>query len=199
MGEIVGANLPDRRFCASHRWWTREYLTRSLSAGFIPHEDGNGRRYRCPVHRSGQARRPVAASDRKTSLLAWLSVSAAEASRLPSAENTRRLMARTWSLQHGDGRTGPKVPEPDDPDLVAAGERPAVGAHGQGPHVSLVAVQRGDLTTPRVSRGHARRSHAGRPRPGLIPGRARYLEHVRSARSRSRHWPGEAAPREDAG
>ena len=49
-------------------------------------------------------------------------------------------------LQHADGGAGSKVPEPDRPDLVAAGERPAVGAHGQGPDVSFVAVQRGDLT-----------------------------------------------------
>ncbi len=90
--------------------------------------------------------RPVADSHTKTSLWEWLSVSAAEASRLPSAENTRRLIERRVPLQRADGGTGSKVPEPDRPDLVAAGERPAVGAHGQGPHVSLVAVQRGDLT-----------------------------------------------------
>ena len=73
-------------------------------------------------------------------------MSAAEASRLPSAENTRRLIERACPFKHADGGTGSKVPKPDHPDLVAAGERPAVGAHGQDPHVSLVAVQRGDLT-----------------------------------------------------
>ncbi len=48
------------------------------------------------------------------------------------------------ALQLGDGGVGPEVPEPDRTALVAAGERPTVGAGGQRPHVALVAVQRDD-------------------------------------------------------
>ena len=73
-------------------------------------------------------------------------MSAAEASRLPSAENTRRLIERACPFNTLTAEPVRRSQSLTIPDLIAAGERPAVGAHGQCRHVSLVAVQRGDLT-----------------------------------------------------
>ena len=144
MGEIVGSDFPDRRFAplAVNRLAPRGMES---ERGFIPHEDGYGRDTVVESVDPGQL--ASGGGFPHQDLAVGVAVCVRRRGKQAAIGGEHEAADReSVPLQHADGGTGSKVPEPDRPDLVAAGERPAVGAHGQGPHVSLVAVQRGDLT-----------------------------------------------------
>ena len=97
----------------------------------------------------------------------WESDSATEASNPALAENTRRRDRESVPVEHANQRAAGKVPEPNHPELVAAGERAAIGAHGQRGHVSLVTVKRGDLTS-RALPEHVPGKVRGSSSPGFL-------------------------------